>query len=654
MVNSDRRSGALRFTGLALAGVLAVSCGSGGGGGTSLPDNPQALKLVHVTANRRTQWERNQAIEFWFSAPLSKKVLRDNIINKAVQISITTANGRIPAKGSWSFKSTAGEEDRTRLVFDPTRTDSGPDLACADIPFGFEPLTTYDIFIPAAQDSNKFLTSSVGKPIIERFETFFTTGDTYAREIVQPRFVGVDGEGGLGFSPPRQLDGEVPYNAEIIMAFTEAMDPNSFQLGDNVSVVNDTLSTLQGQTVLVPGTFNTDPCGTVWTFRPAFHYGGDGYDISVVLTGGLKDLSGNPLQNPQTLRFRTEVRAGIPAVQVIQESFDNQSQMDTGATTADWNVTTEGVLQAGAVTTNIVTVALSAAEYPGGVRTRVRDHPFAQAGSSGVGHDQWVYTQAELGGAGAITDVGWGPSSNALFASSHTRVQVTLGHASSDALTLNLANNFDVGTPVKVVDTTYNIPQRATIDPPCNTDACAVGYWPMPAFTNFFEYNGVNNMILDVDATLGANFQITRIFFGPVGFPNRHTFADTGSNSGVLNEPVVTDSQFTKKRRTTIAQSLWYDSGQDNPNYSTPILSPASQSGGTTASIEFEGADGILFPIPGNPVNVVPDPTTFTGFISNVDQLDGLRFVRWRVTFVSNVNTGEVPLLNSVSIPYIF
>jgi hypothetical protein len=205
---------------------------------------------------------------------------------------------------------------------------------------------------------------------------------------------------------------------------------------------------------------------------------------------------------------------------------------------------------------------------------------------------------------------------------------------------------------VKVAEATYTIPQRASIDPPCQTDACAVGYWPFPAFTTFFEYNGRNNLLLDVDAAPGTNYQITRIFFGPVGFPNRHTFAAYTQNTGTVTEPAVTDMQFTKKRRTTVATSLFYDTSKSNPDYSTPVLLPSTQTGATSAQIEFEGAEGVLSPIPSDPFRMIPDPTTYTGFVGNLDQIDGYRFFRYRITFVANVNTGQVPYLTSLSIPY--
>ncbi len=662
MPSMDRSNLGLTLAAAFFCAALLPACGGGGGGGSGSASNasdpnPPPLKVVRVTADRRTNWERNKAVEFHFSSPLSKASIKPGIIEKAIQIGTVTANGRIPAKGCFQFLREGGKDVRNVVVFVPTRSDCDPEvLGCDDIPFGLSPFTTYEITIPDATTSKKILQNTAGKPIVEPYDTRFTTGEDYLKEIVQPRFVGVDGAGALGFNPPRFISGEVPYDAQILIAFDETMDPATLDLGANVLVKNETLSLLQNQTVLVPGTFTTDLCGKTWRFRPAFSYGGAGYDIAVTLTNGLKDLSGNPLANPQTVRFRTEVKAGIPTVQIISESFDTQARLDVANTSADWGIGTVGVLQGGVVTTTTVDIALSGVQYPTGVRTRVRDHPFAKSGSSGVGHDQWIFTQAEVGAAGAVTQIGWGPSSNLIYASDHSKVKVTLGHVSGEAVSTNFANNFDVGTPVKVSDSSYAIPSSYStgIDPPCVTDSCAAGYWPFAPVTNFFEYNGKNNLLLDVDATPGTNYQITRIFFGPVGFPTRHVFAGTGvATATIPPEPVVPDTRFVKKRRTTIATSLFYDSGQSNPNYSTPIISPAVQTGGTTAAVVFEGADGILFPIPGNPNNVIPDPSSFTGYVSNIDQLDGKRFVRIQVTFTANVTTGQVPQINSISIPYI-
>jgi hypothetical protein len=676
--SSIRGTGSVtRATGILLVTLLAAACGNAGGGGTSNPENPADLKVIYCSANRRDEWKRNEPVELWFSAPLSKSALSEGTIERAIQISIVTSNGRIAARGSFGFvienEGTPNQKTRLdRVRFNPTATSAAAGLGCADNPNGFLPLQTYDIHIPTPSTSKKYLKAVDGSAIIEGYDTFFTTGTGYVREIAQPRFIGTDGQGTLGFDPVRKLNGEVVYNARILMVFDEAMDPLSFEQGNTIKVRNDTLSALQGSEVLVPGTFESDLCGRTWRFVPSFSYGGAGYDIAVYLLSGLKDLSGNPLANPQIIRFRTEVKAGVPTTQVVTETFDTTTKRDTANTTADWGATTPGVLQGGAVTTEIVYVALTATQYPGQGnprRTQLRDHPFYDSTSpflGTVGHEQWIYLQSELGQSAAITAIGWGPSSNALFASNHPSVIVTLGHTQGDSLSTSMQNNFDVGTPVKVCDTSYTLPQRANIgqsvEPPvCVPSATAPcpdpnanGFWPLPSFSNFFEYNGKNNVVVDIDAAMGTNYQITRIFFGPVGFPNRNVYTNTGSNAGGLVQPVVQDMMFTKKRRTTIAQSLFYDSGQNNPDYSTPILVPAAQSGGTSLQLVYEGAEGILFPIPGNPNNVIPDPTTYTGFVTNLDQLDGYRFIRFRGTFISNVSTGQVPTLQSLSIPYIF
>ncbi len=642
-----------RLAGCLLTGLLLVSCGGGGGGGTGDPSlfvNPGPLKVLWVNAQKRDDWERNATIEIRFSAPLSKKCLKPGVIEKAIQIGIVSATGRTPAEGSFYFPVVKGKEQRDRLIFDPTRTSQSANLACADKPNGLQPLTTYDISIPTPATSKKFLTSTSNDAIVEPFDSFFTTGERYVKELTAPRYVGIDGQGSLGFSPVRKLNGEVVYNVNVTVVFDEAMDPSTFELDNTILMKNETISASSGVYVGVPGAFVPDPCGRTWTFVPSFSFGGGGYDVAVILTTGLKDLAGNPVENPQSIRFRTEVRPNIPLVRVVNEFFDNTVYRDTPNTTADWGILKAGVLQAGAVTTSVVPVSLQPSQYGGlGVRTRVANHPFAQEGTPGVGHDQWVYFQGNMGAANAVTGVGWGPSSNLIYSANYSTVAVTLGHTQGDSLSTNMTNNFDVGQPVTVYSGGYVIPYHGgSIDPPCQTDACAAGYWPLPNFTNFFEYNGKNNLILDIDTNQGKTYQITRIYFGPATFPNTHTFAATGQNTGTLLEPAVTDMQFTMKRRTTIARSLFYDAGNDPPDYSAPIISPPSQSGGTSATLEFEGAKGVLF---GNVY--IPDPTTFTGFVSNIEQLDDHRFIRFRVTFVSNVTTGQVPFINGIAIPYI-
>jgi hypothetical protein len=117
-------------------------------------------------------------------------------------------------------------------------------------------------------------------------------------------------------------------------------------------------------------------------------------------------------------------------------------------------------------------------------------------------------------------------------------------------------------------------------------------------------------------------------------------------------ECTVYDSLFIKRRRVTYAQSRFFDSLVPNADYTTPIISPPVQSGGATFILQFEGAKGM--PHPSVPSWSIPDPSTYTGWVDNLDMLDGYRFIRWKFTLIANLISDTVPQINSVVIPYIF
>jgi hypothetical protein len=232
---------------------------------------------------------------------------------------------------------------------------------------------------------------------------------------------------------------------------------------------------------------------------------------------------------------------------------------------------------------------------------------------------------------------------------------------------------------VRVYDGTYTIPQAADIatDPdPADPNVenpndfyptVAQGYWPWPVFSSYFDYDGVNNVVLDVDVKPGTNFQIHRVFYGlsfsnPMNsaIPNRRLYGDFGAEVGPPPtwqppgnpEPTCYDMLFVKRRRVTYAVSRFYDSFVPNANYGTPIISPPTQPGGATFVLEFEGA----YPMdhPQNPGVKIPDPSSYTGWVGNIDNLDGYRYIRFRFTMIANLISDTVPEINSIVLPYIF
>jgi hypothetical protein len=50
----------------------------------------------------------------------------------------------------------------------------------------------------------------------------------------------------------------------------------------------------------------------------------------------------------------------------------------------------------------------------------------------------------------------------------------------------------------------------------------------------------------------------------------------------------------------------------------------------------------------------VPDPATETPWSSNMNTLDGKRFVRFRFVFYANLNSGALPRVESLKIPFEF
>jgi hypothetical protein len=73
------------------------------------------------------------------------------------------------------------------------------------------------------------------------------------------------------------------------------------------------------------------------------------------------------------------------------------------------------------------------------------------------------------------------------------------------------------------------------------------------------------------------------------------------------------------------------------PNYQIPIVAKVEPAG-TSVTIEYRGADDAQ----GNGA---------TPWSANVDVADGKNFIQFRVTFVGDPRSGEVPAIDSLVIP---
>jgi len=263
-----------------------------------------------------------------------------------------------------------------------------------------------------------------------------------------------------------------------------------------------------------------------------------------------------------------------------------------------------------------------------------------------------MYVPADVGNDAAIVGIGWGPSSNALFAATHPEIILNLGHTSLQTLGADFTGNINVGTPQQVFKGQYTIPQALNIKPP----GLDTGYWDWPTFQSPFEWNGVNNLVFDAAVAGGNNCQILRVAFIPAGiaFPQRRAVSRNykSATADFAVDTIVYDISFKKRRRTTQAISLWNELASDFPIFATPILSPVGQPGGVSVLLELEGANGK--PDPFVTGAFIADPTTGTGFTPNASEIDKHRFFRFRVSMFANLTTNQTARITSLQVPYEF
>ncbi len=620
------------------------------------------LVMTSFVQNQRTDVARNEVLIFRFSA----YPRHASLDNRTVRIAAVTPNGLIPIRSSMVVRG-------ARVLVDPSRSQAnliaarepGSTVVEGDTPEGFGAFQDYIIEIPGPPSLHT-LQNRRGRRIIQAFNgTFRTNADYKDLTPGTPVFLGNRGTGDLGFVPPRSgSTGLVDEDATIVFEFSEPMDINTLDPASSVRVERVAL----GETI--PGFVKKDPnepSGRRFLFVPSLGFGADdlnlqGWDIEVTLDQSITDLAGNPLKRPKVFPiFRTRYVAGKKSASVLSESFADQDHMDLATLTlgGEWNTIEEGRLRGGQAT---VFPNLDIQLKTGGVaRTRVGDPLVAETSppsnpSSCIARPngsrvQMLYTATEVGEAAAVTGIGWGPDSNALFAATHPNVDLKIGHSSNNQLGTDLEGNFNVGNEINVYQGEYSIPQALNISPP----GLDTGYWAWPTFTSPFEFDGINNLVFDAACEAANNCQILRVAFQAGGGPlagRQALVTDADGDTASFIQPLVYDIRFQKRRRTTRALSLYYEVASDNPAFAQPIISPQGQPGGVQVVLRMQGAHGK--PDPFNPGGFIADQTKSTPFTTDAAVIEGRRFVRFEVELIANLTTGQTGLVESIQLPYEF
>ena len=315
---------------------------------------------------------------------------------------------------------------------------------------------------------------------------------------------------------------------------------------------------------------------------------------------------------------------------------------------------------------------------------------------------QWSFPDTVIGDAGTITAVAWGPVENRTVAATYPNVRLRLGHQASGSTSLgtSLSGNY-AGTPTLVYDGAYQVAATANVgnttgepqtphvgghaqNPGCfgavgapgghnaGLFACT-GWYAWPALTTTFDWDpgdplvaGDRALVFDASVQAGDFSQRLRCWFAVTypcsgiliaGWPERRVTSTYEGDApdpaddfgaGILNpEPSAVDMCFTLTSMASIGQSLFFEGAFGVfTDYGAPTVLPAMQTGGAVAALAFQGADAVEAD---RRTIDVSQPST--GWVSNIDLCDGMRYIRFRFTLTPAPVSLQPARVDSVRIP---
>jgi len=131
-------------------------------------------------------------------------------------------------------------------------------------------------------------------------------------------------------------------------------------------------------------------------------------------------------------------------------------------------------------------------------------------------------------------------------------------------------------------------------------------------------------------------------------------------------DPTLYLGQLDTVTRLARAYTVWLDTGSAAPDYLDPLVTPAQADlpGGTEIRLDFRGADGFaatqgaeldadrLDPYGEPRTGAALYPGNDRSWSSDIDSVDGHRYLQVRITFVNDVEGGLSPVLDSLAIAF--
>ncbi|MEE8106581.1 MAG: Ig-like domain-containing protein [Planctomycetota bacterium] len=694
------------FYGLGVLGMAVVLQGCGAGDNETPADNdPEELVLVRIEpAEGESSVARNTRVRLTFNTT----VLPESVNDQTVKIRFGPTFGTRP-EGSFLVSGNV-------IEFDPTVLRGGGQNA-AGFPAGEQMLVEVPLNVPGGDEPHQSFVQNVeGNPIavasndrldlrVAQNSITFTTGSGWSDPVPGP-----PGVLGLEWVPAPNAFGQVPSNAAVTVIFSEPVDPGTVLLGVNMFLTNNSPTAPIYQQDIPSNTF-FDKSLQKFTFQPVFGFGQGPFNIAVNFIDPddatsfdpsrlPTDLVGNQIQNFTFLAtFDTQFDPTVNNTGLLREDFVFINQRDPLNTTAVWgddgefpfelvglpiqkreqnlNINAFMTLSGG---TTVIPNGPPGDTDPQGMGGPFPEGKYCPTVNPLVGGNLTLnpvfpalvlgrrrmnlYRQAELGPAGTVIRAAWGPDSDALFAATYPQVIVKMGHkiAGTSFAQGSFDAQFDVDGFVVLADVdNYKVPQAADVD---GNGIKQTGYLDWPEFDRFFDYNGTDDLILDVEATEGTTWQQFRTFIAASGGPPCDCrflaciantsiglrLMDTvfgGDTQNPTNTPgfpnplgAVDVIQLEIASLLSIGQSLYYDTNEVDPTYLNPIIVPVVQAGGSTVVMRYSAsADGLLEDVP---------------FTTNISAADGFRFLRFQAEMRSNIFTSARPRVANIDIPFTF
>ncbi len=611
-------------------------------------------------------------------------VATGSVSRESIRIASPSAGGGEALADGVFFKVTRGRRAsrtiRNRVVFNP-RFVAATFNQANEVDYnaeGLPALTQFQITMQggdSVDDPINAVQNLSGSPLSSPFSATFTTSNRYVQDFTRP-----------GIRTTAPVDGavNVASDDDIEVTFSEPMLVSTFQpqrfLNDAAATVRVNFTTssinapalrgalIRGQVVVKPQT-----AGNVIQFRPLQGFGPGPSEVTVTITNGVTDLSGNNIIREQEFTFTTESDPNALSFSEIEETFTDNSQedrtfsVDPGLTDnllAVWNDSpnpdpsgnpppndpnqftgAEGRLQTGVVENNFDAVS------PG----------FGQG--SNLWHPnpikfQLLYPVNDMGSRPrTITGFDWFVRSPVLdlAGQSYPNTQIRMGHATA----LIAGSGFPGGgAPPGPVDGNFDGP-ITLVRPPATYAIPTSGLTGRstvtgPPWNAVFNSNGVSSVIMEIshngNGTAALPAPLSDFWERDGGYAlNGMTLTFPASVPAVnLTFNHYYSARFQYLTPGAEAQSRWYSSGIDQLRYQPQVLIPFEQPEGTTVTFEWQGAKGDV----NNPS--ILDANTITPWTTDIRELPNNRFVRFRSTFANNLISIAAPSVDSIIIPFTF